>query len=180
VDDSEARKSGTLQAAASGKRRGGVGISQIAVRKQNLVSTSTRPPSHDLRARNGTWSSSCFLTPPREPSSPSYSIARPLGTSPVRPGHAQDILGMTPKIRTRRAISTKATTHGSPAPLRSTSLPVGDGRPLTPPVSTSNPTHASRSESLPSPYSSGPLTSTSTLCATSSSPTVEFAPFNSW
>ena len=73
----------------------------------------------------------------------------------------------------RRAISTQASTHGSPVPHRSISLPLGDDRTLTPPVSASNPTHASRSESLPSPYPSGSNSSlsasTSTLRAASAS-----------
>src|SRR5260221_2098524 len=71
------------------------------------------------------------------------------------------------KDGSRRAVSTQASTHGSPAPQRSVSLPVGDDRPLTPPVYAINPIHASRSESLPSPFPSGsnsPLSaSTSTL-----------------
>ena len=70
----------------------------------------------------------------------------------------------------RRAVSTQGS---SPAPLRTISLPLGDDRPLTPPVSALNPVHAARSESLPLPYPSGSNSSlsasTSTLRATSSS-----------
>ena len=87
---------------------------------------------------------------------------------------------ITSKDGSRRAVSTQASTHGSPAPQRSVSLPVGDDRPLTPPMSAINPNHASRSESLPTPYPSGSNSSlsasTSTLRPTTTTTTTSRAP----
>ncbi|KAI0255637.1 hypothetical protein BJV78DRAFT_690122 [Lactifluus subvellereus] len=77
--------------------------------------------------------------------------------------------GVVSKDASRRAISTQ----GSPAPLRDISLPTGDDRSLTPPVSAGTAGQENRSVSFPSPYPSGSNSSlsgsTSTLRQASSS-----------
>jgi hypothetical protein len=80
-----------------------------------------------------------------------------------------------PRITTKDGSRHAFSTQGSPV-LRDNPLPGGDDHSLTPPpVPSANPISSARSESLPSPYPSGSvsslLASTTTLGASSSSRT---------